>query len=568
MLKLYGKPLVQQKRNLSTNNTKQHNVNFAGNKGTTKGQDIIENREDYTYHTLITDKTGLILLTRSIHRDPGQFFEDEGDFKKAAQYYNASGKHYCNSKEYPKALQSYNKAIELTEKHNNKGYEALAIYSKNAAETHDNLKEYDEAAIKYNKAAGYYEKLLKIKNAASCYNSSCLSYYQSEKYSEALEEVNSAVTLTNKHFPDDCKNLANYYEVKANVYEKLELEQAAAEQYNKAALNYGKVAEQFEKQKKYEKAAAQYHSSGLCYFEAKKYPESVKAYNNALTLTQKHNFRAYDKLAAYNSNAAAADYKTGSYKEAGIKYDKAASYYKLQNKNKAASSNYMHSSVSYNKNQEYRKAIVQLNKAISLTSPNDNKNLAQYNSQLASTYDKAGRFNIAAKTYDKAAGYYEKQQEYTEAAFCYNSAGLSYFDAKKYSEAQKANYKTIDLLKTHDSDNSKDLAVCYIDLASAQLKLGNYNEAALSDDQAARYYEKQGKYREAIYSYNNSAESYLKDSNAQKALKQLNKAKNLIKAHYANEAEFLNFFTEKIREKAETIELADFSKINATSTTN
>ena len=171
----------------------------------------------------------------------------------------SKGKDYSNNKEYKKALDSFNKVIEI-DKNNKEAYYLKGIL-------YTDLKKYKEALDNFN-------KVLEIDpNAKETYNvRGCINVYL-KKYKEALEDYNKGIELD--------PNCEIFYFNRGLLYTELE-------KYEEALNDFNKVIEI----NKYNKRA--YYNKGYLYVELKKYNEALENFKKVIEID-----KTYKK--AYNS---------------------------------------------------------------------------------------------------------------------------------------------------------------------------------------------------------------------------------------------------------------------------
>jgi tetratricopeptide (TPR) repeat protein len=137
-------------------------------------------------NTLIKIFTISILLTINI-----LYGQDKQNTNRntlsAEEYFNIAFK-ASDNQNYQKAIQDYNKAIEINPNNGN------IYYNKGAA--HNNLKEYI-------KAISSYDKTIEINpNDSEAYNNRGFSYYLLNKYEKACKDFKIAIKLGNTQFYD------------------------------------------------------------------------------------------------------------------------------------------------------------------------------------------------------------------------------------------------------------------------------------------------------------------------------------------------------------------------------
>ncbi|MGB2728304.1 MAG: tetratricopeptide repeat protein [Halobacteriota archaeon] len=223
----------------------------------------------------------------------GEFDRAIEDFDKvielnpeyASAYYNR-GLTYSNLKRDKEAIADYNKAIELDPKYayayNNRGTayrnlkrdeEAIADYNKaielnpnfayaynNRGTAYSNLKKYEEALEDYNKAVELDP------NFAMAYNNRGVAYYKLEKYRKAKGDYNKAIEL-DQNFDKAHANLGDSLFMKED-YDNAEKECREAIKINKN-LDYA------------------HNSLGLVLSKRKAYKDAIAEFKKALELNNK-----------------------------------------------------------------------------------------------------------------------------------------------------------------------------------------------------------------------------------------------------------------------------------------
>ena len=157
---------------------------------------------------------------------------------------------YYNKNEYGKAIEDFNKAIELDNK--------FALAYNNRGMVYLNKKEYDKAIEDFNKAIEYFDKAIEFAFAFA-YSNRGLAYFNKKEYDKAIEDFNKAIELDNK--------FALAYNNRGIVY----LDRNKKDEYDKAIEDFNKAIELDNE------FALAYGNRGLAYFYKKEY---VKAFNN------------------------------------------------------------------------------------------------------------------------------------------------------------------------------------------------------------------------------------------------------------------------------------------------
>ena len=216
----------------------------------------------------------------------------ELDSNNKEAYYN-KGYLYIALKKYEKALESFNKVIEL-DPNNKESYNAkgcVKIYLKKYKEALENFnkvieldpryvdsyynrgrlyftnfKEYEEALPDFNKV------IILKPDYKEAYNSRGILYTKLEKYKEALQDYNKGIELA-----PDCEV---FYFNRGSLYIELK-------RYEKALKDYNKVIEINPNNKE------AYYNRGYLYIALEKYKEALENFNKAIEINKGYK-RAYN----------------------------------------------------------------------------------------------------------------------------------------------------------------------------------------------------------------------------------------------------------------------------------
>jgi tetratricopeptide (TPR) repeat protein len=245
------------------------------------------------------------------------------DFAKA---YNNQGNVYDNKGEYDKAIEAYNRAIELNPDYANV-YNNLGIAYKDKGE-------YDKAIESYNKSIELSP------DYAEAYNNLGIVYSDKGEYDKAIKAYNEAIKLE----PDFAKvynNLANVYANKDEWDNAIKAYIEAIELGLDDAIVYAAIGNAYFHKGKYDKAikayneaiklkpddAKVYNNLGLAYFNKSEYIKVFEAYNKAIKLEPAF-AEAYNNLGIAYKEIGEYDKAIKAYNEAiKLKPDDASAYY-------------------------------------------------------------------------------------------------------------------------------------------------------------------------------------------------------------------------------------------------
>jgi len=186
--------------------------------------------------------------------------------------YNNRGNAYAKSNKHEKAIEDYNKAIELNP-------DDATAYN-NRGNTYAKSNKHEKAIEDYNKAIELNP------DYATAYNNRGAAYAKSNKHEKAIEDYNKAIELN----PDD----ATAYNNRGAAYAKSNKHEKAIEDYNKAielnpdfseihanrGITYSKIG-------KYEESARDLKKAGISFFFSGRVDDSVKANSLCFKLQDK-----------------------------------------------------------------------------------------------------------------------------------------------------------------------------------------------------------------------------------------------------------------------------------------
>ena len=307
------------------------------------------------------------------------------DNLQKAEAYLSRGNAYINKSEPNRAIQDYDKIIELdpnyADAYNNRGA-AFGL-----------KKEHDRAIQDYDKAIELNPEY------AEAYDNRGISYEHKGEYDRAIQDFNKAVEL-------DLEYARAYYN-RGNVYARKEDHDHAIQDYDKAIELNPKYAEA-------------YNNRGISYAHKGEYDRAVQDYGKAVELDPKH-------AVAYINLGVAYDQK-GEHNRATQNYNKAIEL----NPNLAEA--YRNRGIAYAKKGEHERANQDFNKAIEL-----NPNNAKAYSSRGVAYGSRGEHDRAIQDFDKAI---ELNPEYENA---YSGRGVAYGSRGEHDRAIQDFDKAIEL---------------------------------------------------------------------------------------------------------------------------
>ncbi|NQE05854.1 Photosystem I assembly protein Ycf3 [ANME-1 cluster archaeon GoMg1] len=386
----------------------------------------------------------------------GKIAEDKSIKEEArenlAVTYNNQGFAYHELKQYERAIEDFNKAIELNPN--------LAVAYNNRGFAYHELKQYERAIEDHNKAIELNP------NLSMAYNNRGIVYGELEQHERAIEDYNKAIEVNPKY--------VEAYNNRGIAYRELKQYERAIEDYNKAievnpkyAMVYNNRGVAYGGLKQYEKAiedfskvielnpkyAGAYYNRGVAYGKIKQYESAIEDYNKAIDLNPKD-------ADAYNNRGNAYG-KIKEHESAIEDYNKAI---ELNPKDAGA---YNNRGLAYGGLKQYEKAIEDFSKAIELNP----KDAEAYNNRGVA-YREIKQHEKAIEDYNKAI---ERNPKYAEA---YNNRGNAYREIKQHEKAIEDYSNAIEL-------NPK-YADAYANRGITQLQTNEELEKAIEDFKHAR----------------------------------------------------------------------------------
>ena len=230
----------------------------------------------------------------------GQVYSKMGEYSKALEYYEKSmeiqrkslppnhpdlatsynniGQVYSNMGEYSKALEYYEKSMEIRRKSLPPNHPDLATSYNNIGQVYSNMGE-------YSKALEYYEKSMEIQrkslppnhpDLATSYSNIGQVYSNMGEYSKALEYYEKSMEITRKSLPPNHPDLATSYGNIGGVYSKMG-------EYSKALEYYEKSMEIKRKSlpPNHPDLATSYNNIGLVYSNMGEYSKALEYYEKS-----------------------------------------------------------------------------------------------------------------------------------------------------------------------------------------------------------------------------------------------------------------------------------------------
>lgn len=176
-----------------------------------------------------------------------KLYDEVLKFGEYAEAYNNRGNVYQILKQYERAIQDYNKALELNpnlaEAYNNRGF--LCMYE---------LKQYERAIQDFDKAIQLDTKYI------TSYANLAFTYYKMEQFEQAIQSISKVIELMpNEHISYECRaeaycKLKNYKKAIVDLNKAIELSPNYVEAYQLRGICYQELGDEAKAQADFKKA--------------------------------------------------------------------------------------------------------------------------------------------------------------------------------------------------------------------------------------------------------------------------------------------------------------------------
>jgi len=201
-----------------------------------------------------------------------------------ATSYNNIGLVYRSMGEYSKALEYYEKSLEIRKK-------TLPANHPDLATSYNNIGLVYRSMGEYSKALEYYEKALEIRkktlpanhpSLATSYNNIGLVYDSMGEYSKALEYYEKSLEIKKETLPANHPSLATSYNNIGSVYDSMGEYSKALEYYEKSLQIRKKILPA-----NHPDLAQSYNNIGLVYKSMGEYSKALEYYEKSLEIKKK-----------------------------------------------------------------------------------------------------------------------------------------------------------------------------------------------------------------------------------------------------------------------------------------
>jgi tetratricopeptide (TPR) repeat protein len=217
-----------------------------------------------------------------------------------------------NQGNYAKAIELYEKSIEINKETLSENHPDLATSYNNLGLVYDNLGKHFEALSYYERALAIYQISSPIdhRSLAASYNNIGSVYDIMNEYSQALSHYSKALEIYQKNLPANHPDLAKSYKNTGLVYNKMGEHSKALSCYRKAL-----EIEQKTLPEKHPSLATSYYNIAGLYYSMKEYSKAQSHFEKALEIFDKTSTN-HPNLATFYSNIGHVYYAMGEYAKA------------------------------------------------------------------------------------------------------------------------------------------------------------------------------------------------------------------------------------------------------------
>jgi len=382
-----------------------------------------------------------------------------------AWIYDKRGDASNNLKEYQRAIQDYDRAIELEP--------TAAIYYTDRGIVYTKLKEYQRAIQDYDRAIE-----LDL-NYAKAHNQRGNTYYKLKEYQRAIQDYDRAIELESTaaifyaNRGSAYSNLKEYQRAIQDYDRAIELEPTKVANYTNRGFIYYKLKEHQRAIQDYDRAiesdpnyASGYNQRGNVYLGLKEYQQAIQDYDRAIELEP--------SLPVFYLNRGFTYYELKEYQRAIQDYDRAI---ELES---ASPVFYINRSNAYRELKEYQRAIQDCDQAIEL------------DSNYASAYNRRGNLYLDMKEYQRAIQDYDRAIELEPTSAVYHTnRGNVYYILKEYQCAIQDHDQAIELDLNYARAHNRRGNI-YYELKEYQRAIQDYDRAIELESTATVYYLNRG----------------------------------------------------------------------------
>ena len=407
--------------------------------------------------------------------------QQTADEVEKAGYYNNRAYIKTQQGDYDKAIEYYEKSLQIFEKNLPPNHSDLATSYNNIGKVYKSMGQYSKAILFCEKAVEIFEKVLppNLSFLATSYNNTGGVYMKIGDYRKALSLYEKALTIRQKTFPPNHPSLATSYDSIGSVHDNMG-------EYSKALSLHQKALEIRQKglPPNHSDLATSYNAIGLIYQNMGEYSKALSFYEKALDIRQKTLPTNHPDLAISFNNIGSVYNNMQDGSKALSFHEKALEIFgKTRPPNLPdLAKSYNNIGLVYTNMGEYSKALSFYEKALKMfekTLSSNHPSLATYYNNVGSVYNNMGEYSKALSFYEKALEIFEKTLLPNNSLFAtyYNNIGLVYCKMGEYSKALSFHEKTVDIFEKTLPPNHPALGTSYNNIGLVYKKMEEYAKA-------------------------------------------------------------------------------------------
>ncbi|CAF0984445.1 unnamed protein product [Adineta ricciae] len=402
---------------------------------------------------------------------------EEDDFNEIAFLNHQLGRVYSDMGEYSKALEYYEKDLEISKQSLPPTHSDLATSYSNIGGVYSDMGEYSKALEYYEKAHKIYAQSLPPTHPdlATSYSNIGRVYSHMGEYSKALEYYEKAHKIYAQSLPPTHPDLATSYSNIGGVYSHMGEYSKALEYYEKAHKIYAQSLPPT-----HPDLATSYNNIGRVYSHMGEYLKALEHYEKAHKIYAQSLPPTHPDLATSYGNIGGVYSHMGEYSKALEYYEKAHKIYaqSLPPTHPSLATSYGNIGRVYSHMGEYSKALEYHEKGHKMYE----QSLPPTHPSLATSYNNIGGVYSHIGEYSKALEYCEKAEKIcvqslpqTHPAFSsvYSCLGRIYRYLRDYSKALMFFEKTLEMDRNIFSERHPFMGITYANVGDVHRLSGD-----------------------------------------------------------------------------------------------
>ena len=401
--------------------------------------------------------------------------------------YGVVGKAYIELRDWPEALENYQKALAWFEKTGQHKHVGLTYHQ--VARVYQELRDWPKALENCQEALAWKEKIGHHHEIGSTYHLVGIVYHEQRDWPKALENYQKAlewVEKTGQH-----QHIGTAYHTVGIVYEQLR-------DWPKALENYQRALEWTEKTRQHHEIGSTYHQVGTTYQRQRDWPKALTNYHQALAWYEKtgqhhhigvtyhqvamvyQELRDWPKALENYQEALAWKENTGQHHLIGVTYDEVGGVYKER--------------------RDWPKALESYQQALAWKEKTgQHHGIGITYHHMGFVYHEQRDWPKALENYQKALAWFEKTGQHHEIGGTYHQVGRVYEGQRDWPKALE-NYQQA-LAWKENTGQHHHIGVTYHELAMVYQELRDWPKALENHQKALAWCEKTGHHHQIGETY-------------------------------------------------------------------